>query len=63
MLIFFNIVGPQYPIANKDNFEFKSHILRLLSENIAGFRRNIIENTWLNVLEIVLLLTLNLNKR
>ena len=33
----FHIVGPLKPIAKPVNFKLKSHVLKMLSENIVGY--------------------------
>ena len=59
----FHIVGPLKAITKRVNFKLKSHILKLLSENLVGFKWSNNENTWLNTLGVMLFLTLNINKR
>ena len=56
----FHIAGPLKPIATRVNFKLKSDILKMLSENFAGYKRSINENPWLNILGVMLLFTLNI---
>ena len=59
----FHIVGPLKATAKRVIFKLKSHFLKLLSENLVGYKWSFNKNTWLNTQEFTLFLTLNINKR